>query len=202
MLKLEWALPAVIASTGGHVPSWLQQAWLSDWFRSSIMVGYECWVRLRGTIRATMADKTLSTPQRSEGLFHACPAAGRAAESWWAAGSLAPVQPNAINALRPLWAVGRMETQGCKVCVTHVDMCTHTYTCMGAPVFSINLIQEGKSKRKKADGYFCMFKVKLPLLLNLTLVRLKWFNLCVLMWLNSVLDSFPSNLVSVPNDSD
>ncbi|KAM7373161.1 hypothetical protein PAMP_008037 [Pampus punctatissimus] len=43
-----------------------------------------------------MADKTLSTPQRSEGPFHACPGAGRAAESWWPAGSLDPVQSNAI----------------------------------------------------------------------------------------------------------
>ncbi|TNN85686.1 hypothetical protein EYF80_003933 [Liparis tanakae] len=36
-----------------------------------------------------MADKTLSTPQRSEGPFHAYPGAVRAAGSWWPAGSLA-----------------------------------------------------------------------------------------------------------------
>lgn len=71
--------------------TWLQQAWLSDWSRSSIMASYECWVRLQGTIRATMADKTLSTPQRSERSFHACPGAGRTAESWWPAGPLAPL---------------------------------------------------------------------------------------------------------------
>lgn len=129
MSELELALPAVIVSTGGYVPSWLQQAWQSNWFRSSIMVSYECWVRLRGTIRATMADKTLSTPQRSEGPFHACPGAGRAAESWWPAGSLAPVQPNAISAqsCRPYGDTG---VQG---------LCdTHTCTYMVAPVFSIN----------------------------------------------------------------
>lgn len=124
----ERALPAVIVSTGGYVPSWLQQAWQSDWFRSNIMASYECWVWLRGTIRATMADKTLSTPQRSEGPFHACPGAGRAAESWWPAGSLAPVQPNAVSTLRPLWAAGRMGTQGCRVYVTHVGTYTHMYT--------------------------------------------------------------------------
>lgn len=118
----ERALPAVIVSTGGYVPSWLQQAWQSDWFRSNIMASYECWVWLRGTIRATMADKSLSTPQRSEGPFHACPGAGRAAESWWPAGSLAPLQPNAISTLRPLWAAGRMGTQGCRVCVTQVGI--------------------------------------------------------------------------------
>ncbi len=134
--ECERALAAVIVSTGGFVPSWLQQAWRSDWFRSSIMASYECWVWLRGTIRATMADKTLSAPQRSEGPFHACPGAERAAESWWPAGSLAPVQPNAVSTLSAL-SCWRMETQGCRVCVTHVGMYTHIHTYRGAPVFSV-----------------------------------------------------------------
>lgn len=91
ILSLKELYPAVIVSTGGYIPSWRQQAWQNDWFWSSIMASYECWVWLWGTIRATMADKTLSAPQRSEGPFHACPWAGRAAESWWPAGSLALV---------------------------------------------------------------------------------------------------------------
>lgn len=92
------------------------------------MASHECWVRLWGTIKSTMADKTLSTPQRSEEPFHACPEAGRAAGSWWPAGSLALVQPNAISAPCSLWAAGCMETPGCKICVTHVSMYTHTHT--------------------------------------------------------------------------
>lgn len=112
----DWALPAVIVSTGGYIPSWLQQAWQSDWFRSSIMAGYECWVWLQGTIKATMADKKLSAPQRSEGPFHACPWAGRAAGSWWPAGSSASriLTPSAHQH----WAAGRMVTHACVL--THV----------------------------------------------------------------------------------
>ena len=89
-----------------------------------------------------MADKTLSTPQRSKGPFHACPGAGRATGSWWPAGSLASVQPNAISAPSPAlsWRLcGRR--RGSEVCVTHVDMYTHTNT--GAAVFTINHVGAG-----------------------------------------------------------
>lgn len=114
----DWALPAVIVSTGGYIPSWLQQAWQSDWFRSSIMAGYECWVWLQGTIKATMADKKLSAPQRSEGPFHACPWAGRAAGSWWPAGSSAPcsLTPSALSVCIELLGVW-----------WHMGVCSHMY---------------------------------------------------------------------------
>ncbi|KAK5911266.1 hypothetical protein CgunFtcFv8_005460 [Champsocephalus gunnari] len=75
-----------------------------------------------------MADKTLSTPQRSEGPFHACPG-GRGVllgggcwelvASWF----LAPVQPNAIStaARFELPALRRHRGQG--LC----DTCEHTH---------------------------------------------------------------------------
>lgn len=57
-----------------------------------------------------MADKKLSAPQRSEGPFHACPWAVRAAESWWPAGSLAApcsLMPSALSVCFELLGVWR-----------------------------------------------------------------------------------------------
>lgn len=64
-----------------------------------------------------MADKTLSTPQRSEGPFHACSWAETAAESWWPAGPLDPcsLMPSAAPA-----CVWNSSGGGCG-CMTHMQ---------------------------------------------------------------------------------
>lgn len=69
-----------------------------------------------------MADKTLSTPQRSEGPFHASPWAKTAAESWWPAGPLDPcsLMPSAASACG-------VETRGHRGCVTHMGAPTNTH---------------------------------------------------------------------------
>lgn len=69
-----------------------------------------------------MADKTLSTPQRSEGPFHASSWAKTAAESWWPAGPLHPcsLMPSAVSACS-------LDTMGCCGCVTHMGAPTNTH---------------------------------------------------------------------------
>lgn len=69
-----------------------------------------------------MADKTLSTPQRSEGPFHASSWAKTAAESWWPAGPLHPgsLMPSAVSACS-------LQTAGFCGGVTHMGVPTNTH---------------------------------------------------------------------------
>lgn len=55
-----------------------------------------------------MLDKTLSTPWRTEGPFHACPGAGRATRSWWPAGrGPSSLMSSALSAVFELAVVER-----------------------------------------------------------------------------------------------